>query len=109
MTFSFRLRPLPIALSLSLCAGAGVVVAQIEGGDRGIAPVDASSSYEVGGIAVDVAANSADAARTGGWRLAQRKGWAALWSRINGRPVTEAPGLPDSTLDSIVPTKTPSR
>ena len=25
-----------------------------------------------------------------------------LWARVNGRPVGEAPGLPDSTLDSIV-------
>jgi hypothetical protein len=102
VTFSLRLRPLPIVLLLSLCAGAGIVVAQIEGGDRGIAPVDSSSSYEVAGVTVDVAAKTADAARMGGWRLAQRKGWAQLWARVNGRPAAEAPGLPDSTLDSIV-------
>ena len=95
-------RPLPIILLLSLCAAGGVVFAQLEGGDRGIAPVDSSSSYEVGGVTVDVSGKTADAARTGGWRVAQRKGWKMLWSRVNGRPVAEAPGLPDSTLDSIV-------
>lgn len=81
---------------------AGVVVAQIEGSDRGIAPIDSSSSYEVGGVAVDVTGKDADSARMGGWRVAQRKGWALLWSRTNGQPVSAAPSLSDSTLDSIV-------
>ncbi len=107
MTLSFRSiaarrRLLATALLLSVCAAGGIVYAQLEGGDRGIAPVDSSSSYEVGGVTVDVAAKDADTARTGGWRVAQRKGWRMLWSRVNGRPLAEAPGLPDSTLDSII-------
>ncbi len=91
-----------VLLLLSVCVAGGMVYAQLEGGDRGIAPVDSSSSYEIGGVTVDVSAKNADAARTGGWRVAQRKGWRMLWSRVNGRPVSEAPGLPDGTLDSIV-------
>ena len=35
-------------------------------------------------------------------REAQRRGWKLLWSKVNRRPVESAPGLPDSTLDSIV-------
>ncbi|PTD17108.1 hypothetical protein [Sphingomonas fennica] len=89
-------------LAAGLLGVAGVVFAQIEGSDRGIAPIDSTSSYEVGGVAVDVAARDADAARTAGWRIAQRKGWQLLWSRTNGQPVSAAPSLSDSTLDSIV-------
>jgi hypothetical protein len=85
-----------------LGGGVAILHAQIEGGERGIAPIDSSGNYEVGGITVDVAARTAEAARIGGWREAQRKGWKLLWSRVNGQPVSAAPGLPDSTLDSIV-------
>ncbi|SNS22996.1 hypothetical protein SAMN06295912_10315 [Sphingomonas laterariae] len=92
-----------IALAGAALLGAGgVVIAQIEGSDRGIAPIDSSSSYEVGGVTVDVSARDAESARTAGWRVAQRKGWALLWSRTNAQPVSAAPGLSDSTLDSIV-------
>jgi hypothetical protein len=50
------------------------VIAQIDGGNRGVAPIDSSGSFEVDGITVDVRAKTAEAARLGGWRLAQRKG-----------------------------------
>src|SRR5262249_8913893 len=60
------------------------------------------TNYEVSGVAVDIRAGSADAARTAGWREAQRSGWKMLWARVNGQPVAQAPSLPDSTLDSIV-------
>lgn len=85
-----------------LLGAGGIAFAQIEGGERGIAPIDSTSSYEVGGVAVDVSGKDADAARSGGWRVAQRKGWKLLWSRTNGQPISAAPGLSDSTLDSIV-------
>jgi hypothetical protein len=94
-----RLKPLflvPAAVALVL--GAGVGVAQIEGGGRGVAPIDSSSDYEVSGVLVDVAAKNADAARLGGWRIAQRKAWTQLSRRLGaGRGL-----VPDSTLDSIV-------
>lgn len=100
---SRALRPWPIGLMLGLATLAGGAVwAQLEGGERGIAPADSSSSYEVTGVTVDVAGPNADAARTGGWRVAQRKGWQMLWARVNARPAAQAPGLSDSTLDSIV-------
>ena len=79
-----------------------MLYAQLEGGDRGIPPIDSASAYEVTGIKVDVAANSADAARFAGWRRAQELGWRALWATTHGRPPSEAPKLPDSVLDSIV-------
>ncbi|TVV72806.1 heavy-metal-associated domain-containing protein [Sphingomonas solaris] len=103
MTFSPALRPLGRTLLIAaLAAAGGAVWAQLEGGERGIAPINSSSSYEVMGVPVDVVGRTADAARTGGWRVAQRQGWKMLWARVNGRPVGEAPGLPDGTLDSIV-------
>lgn len=74
--------------------------AQIEGGERGVPPIDSSSSFEVSGIEVDVSADTADAARLGGWREAQRKGWQALWSRTHGGE--RGPVLADSALDAIV-------
>lgn len=72
--------------------------AQIEGGDRGAAPIDSAGSFEVTGVRVDVAGKTADAARLGGWRVAQRKGWQMLSQRLTGR----ASQLPDGTLDALV-------
>ncbi|WP_182912006.1 heavy-metal-associated domain-containing protein [Sphingomonas cavernae] len=102
MTLAKRLfRPLPVLSALLLVGGASVaVLAQIEGSDRGVVPIDTSGSLEVTGVKVDVYGKTADAARYGGWRLAQRKAWKALWTKHH--PGSSAPGLPDSTLDSIV-------
>lgn len=97
-----RSRFLPLMLFVAaLCAGA-IVYAQIEGGDRGVAPIDTSGAFEVTGIDVDVAAKTADAARLGGWRLAQRRGWAMLWAKTHGGNTGGAPAIGDSALDAIV-------
>ena len=45
--FSRFLRPVPIALALGLAGLGAAVIAQIEGGDRGVAPIDSSSDFEV--------------------------------------------------------------
>jgi hypothetical protein len=95
------LHPLTLSAIVTLLGAGGTVLAQLEG-ERGVPPIDSSKNYEVSGITVDVAAKTADAARMGGWRLAQRKGWRALWARANGLPIASAPNLPDGTLDSIV-------
>lgn len=95
------LHPLTLSALVVTIGAGGAVLAQLEG-DRGVPPIDSSKNYEVGGVTVDVAAGNADAARMGGWRLAQRKGWRTLWARANGLPVASAPNLPDGTLDSIV-------
>lgn len=79
-------------------ATAGVALAQIEGGDRGVVPIDSSRDYEVSDVTVDVSAKTADAARYGGWRVAQREAWRRLSRRLR-----RGGGLvSDSTLDSIV-------
>ncbi len=59
-------------------------------------------AFAISGIAVDVAAKNAIAAREGGWRLAQRRAWPQLWSRLTGAPAVNAPRLGDSALDAIV-------
>jgi len=88
-------------LALAVLGGSGAILfAQIEGSNRGVAPIDSSSSFEVSGVEVDVAASTSEAARYGGWREAQRKGWQALWRRIHGN--NAAPRLSDSALDGIV-------
>jgi hypothetical protein len=97
--FSRFLRPVPLGFALGLTGLAAAVIAQIEGSDRGVAPIDSSSDFEVSGIRVDVAAKGADAARYGAWREAQRQGWRLLWGKVHG---DGAPGLSDSALDSIV-------
>ncbi len=94
-------RILPAALFAAALGLGAIVYAQIEGGDRGVAPLDSSGSFEVNGIDVDVAAKTGQAARLGGWRLAQRKGWAMLWSKMHGGG-GGAPGLSDDALDAIV-------
>ncbi len=92
-------RYLPHALLVVLGGAGAVVFAQIEGGNRTEAPIDSTSNLEVGGVKVDVYAGSANAARIGGWREAQRRGWRMLWQRVHGGG---APGLSDSQLDAIV-------
>ena len=93
--------PLVAAVAAALLLGGTAVWAQIESGERGIAPLDSSSSLEVGGIAVDVSGKTAEAARLAGWREAQRRGWKMLHARARGGDWRNAPGLPDSTLDGI--------
>lgn len=88
--------PICLAFTLAL-AGSSVVVGQ-DDGRRTLSPVDSSGSYEVGGIAVDVTAGTADAARLDGWRLAQRKGWQMLSQRLGAGGALVA----DSTLDAVV-------
>ncbi len=94
-----------VALLTMLCAVlamSGAVYAQMESGDRGIAPIDSSGTLEVTGIKVDVNGKDAQAARYEGWRLAQRQGFRVLWAKTHNRPVSEAPTVPDSTLDGLV-------
>jgi len=101
-------RPLPrlsLALALVLAGAGGAVLAQ----NSAIGPAPGSSSapaaspdiggsFEVGGVDVDVSAKTADAARLGGWRLAQRKAWNLLAQRLTGK----GGSLSDSALDGLV-------
>ena len=95
------LTAIPLAAAI-LAVGGAVAFGQLEGADRGVPPIDSASSLEIGGVEVDVTAENANAARTEGWRQAQLEGWRMLWSRTTGRPVSQAPRLPESVLNSIV-------
>jgi hypothetical protein len=90
---------LPFALLLGLGGGA-VVYAQIEPGNRGIAPIASTNDLIVTGIRIDVTGDNADDARMKGWQEAQRKGWQELVRQMNGG--SGGPALPDSTLNGIV-------
>jgi len=92
------LRVAAIGLPLALVGG-GIVVAQIEGPKRGIAPIASAGDFEVTGVSVNVLGNNAFDAREKGWEEAQRIAWAALWRKTHGNA---AAGLSDSTLDGIV-------
>ena len=94
-----------VLLSAALIALAGLggtLIAQMESGERGILPVDSTGTLEIRGIDVDVAGKDAESARFAGWRIAQREGFKALWAKTNKRPITEAPNLTDSVLDTLV-------
>jgi hypothetical protein len=86
---------------LGLAVG-GVLFAQMEGGERGILPLDSSGTLEIDGIHVDVGGKDAPSARFAGWRIAQRQGFKMLWAKSHGLPVSQAPSLSDSQLDDIV-------
>ena len=92
----------PILMLLAALGIGGVAYSQLETGDRGILPLDSSGTLEIGGIHVDVGGNDAMSARYGGWRVAQRQGFRALWAKMHNAPISAAPNLPDSTLDDIV-------
>jgi len=102
VTLSRRLSLLAIPLILALGCGGALVYAQLDGADRGIAPVDSTSNFEVDGIDVDVSAPSGEQARYEGWRRAQAQGWKMLWAHTTGRPIAQAPNLSDSVLNGIV-------
>ncbi|GGB32757.1 hypothetical protein GCM10011380_22730 [Sphingomonas metalli] len=86
-----------LAAAAALLAGTAVL-AQIEGAGRGVAPVDGGGAFEVSGLTVDVGGKTAEAARLGGWRLAQRKAWVQLSKRLGGGGAL----LSDATLDQLV-------
>lgn len=93
-----------VALLILILAAAGLsaVYAQLETGERGILPIDSSGTLEIGGIHVDVGGSDPMSARYAGWRIAQRQGFRALWAKMHNAPISQAPNLPDSTLDQIV-------
>lgn len=99
MTLARKSLTIGIASALAL-AGLGAVWAESDGKGAGgsAVPIDASGSFEVAGVDVDVKGKDADAARYGGWRLAQRKGWEMLSRKLTGKPSS----MSDSALDSLV-------
>ncbi len=101
-----RLRLPSVMFGLAALAGLGVggsaVLAQIEGQARGVTPIDSGGAYEVTGVSVDVSGKTAEAARLGGWRIAQRKAWAVLAQRLGRGGVGASDGLLDSLVSGIV-------
>ena len=67
-----------------------------------VPPIESTSSFEVTGVEIDVTGKNAADARQIGWRQAQVKGWKALWASTNKRPQSQAPNLPDSTINALV-------
>jgi hypothetical protein len=92
----FRIAAIGLPLAL---IGGGIVVAQIEGPKRGIAPIASTGDFEVSGIIVNVVGKNAQDARQKGWEEAQRLGWSKLWAKTHG---SAGATLADSTLDGIV-------
>ncbi|WP_353203389.1 heavy-metal-associated domain-containing protein [Sphingomonas sp.] len=88
--------------ALALVATGGLVIAQVDDPDQGLAPADSSGSFEVGGIEVDVTGKSADTARYAGWRIAQRKGWQLLAKRLGVAGATLSDGALDGVVSGIV-------
>ncbi len=80
-----------IACVLALGLAGELILAQV-GGQRGIAPVAASTDIEVSGIKVDEQGDSPQDAREAGWRAAQRMAWEKI----------EGPDIPDSQLEGLV-------
>ena len=93
---------IPVLLLLAVLGIGGIAYSQLETGDRGILPLDSSGTLEISGIHVDVGGTDAQSARYSGWRIAQRLGFRALWAKMHKAPISQAPNLPDSTLDDIV-------
>jgi len=90
------------AMILTLAGISAGVYAQLESGNRGILPIDSSGLLEIGGIHVDVGAKDSETARYAGWRIAQHEGFRKLYAASHNVPLSQAPNLPDSTLDQIV-------
>ena len=78
------------ALALALLAGRALI-AQVAG-DRGIAPLAATTDISVGGIQVDVVGKTPEDAREQGWKQAEVLGWKKLGG----------PDLPQGQIESMV-------
>jgi hypothetical protein len=99
----FRRRlAIPLLLLLALTGIGAAVYAQLESGDRGILPFDTTDTLESGAVHVDVGGPDSQTARLSGWRIAQRQAFKLLWSKMHNAPISQAPNLPDGTLDQIV-------
>ena len=85
---------IPLALLSS-----AVLLAQIEGPKRGIAPIASTGDFEVEGIEVEGTGKNAEEARRDGWEKAQRIAWQQLWQKNKGGT---GGSLSDSTLNGIV-------
>jgi hypothetical protein len=94
----FRIKIAAIVAVVMMLAGT-VVYAQLEGTERGVAPLASSGVFEVMGVKVDVKGDNAFDGRQEGGEEAQRKAWKMLYKRTQG---SETSGLPDSTLNTIV-------
>jgi len=91
--------PLPahIRRPLTAIAGAAVLVAGVAliaqvSGDRGIAPVAATTDISVGGIEVNVVGKTPEDAREQGWKQAE----VLAWKKIGG------PDMPQAQIESMV-------
>jgi hypothetical protein len=99
----FRRRlAIPLLLLVALAGVGAAVYAQLESGDRGILPFDTTDTLESGAVHVDVGGPDSQSARLAGWRMAQRQAFRLLWSKMHNAPISQAPNLPDGTLDQIV-------
>lgn len=94
----FRIKIAAIIAVVTMLAGT-VVYAQLEGPERGVAPLASTGDFEVMGVEVDVHGDDAFDARKKGWEEAQRKAWKLLYKRSHG---SETEGLPDGTLNTMV-------
>ena len=94
----FRIKIAAVIAALAVLA-ATVVYAQLEGTERGVAPLASTGDFEVMGVKVDVKGDDAFDARKKGWEEAQRKAWKMLYKRTQGG---DGAGLPDGTLNTIV-------
>jgi hypothetical protein len=79
-----------------------MLYAQLEGGERGIPPIDSASTLEVTGVEVDTTGKTSEEARLEGWRQAQSLGWKMLWARSTNQPIAQAPNLSDAVLNAMV-------
>ena len=68
-----------------------VVYAQLEGTERGVAPLASTGDFEIMGVKIDVRGDNAFDARKKGWEEAQREAWKMLYKRTQGG---ETKGLP---------------
>ncbi|PHR20767.1 MAG: hypothetical protein COA41_03615 [Sphingopyxis sp.] len=94
----FRIKIAAIVTVVTMFAGT-VVYAQLEGTERGVAPLASTGDFEVMGVEVDIHGDNAADARKKGWEEAQRKAWKMLYKRTHG---TETDGLADAKLNTMV-------
>ncbi len=94
----FKIKIAAIIAVVTMLAGT-VVYAQLEGTERGVAPLASTGDFEVMGVKVDVHGDNAIEARKKGWEEAQRQAWKMLYKRTHG---SDTEGLADGTLNTIV-------
>ncbi|MGB7406483.1 MAG: hypothetical protein WA906_12395 [Pacificimonas sp.] len=90
------------ALAAILLFAAAWSQSRAQGEGSAAEPAATGAAFTVGGIVLDVRADSVEEARDAAFREAPRRAWPRLWARMTGQSADSAPRMSDAALDAMI-------